>query len=173
MPAGQFFDQDAERSPELVPGHVLRDLAVSELCGAVPVTTQCDLVRLVHEVRAPFGRALWGVLQGLSSAGLVKTEDLPYFLHSMWPFTPPESLRRRVRDLEDEVTRLRDAIHQDRLQMLEVLDRVSYRLTERERKRVAAHGPDDSAPEASLDHSLGYRRRFSPQGSSDGVLRRR
>lgn len=90
----------------------------------------------------------------------------------MWPFTPPERLRKRLRDLEDQVRHLEDLIHQDRLQMLEIADRISYRLTERERKRVAAHGPDD-APEASLDHSLGYRRRFSPQGSDDGVLRRR
>lgn len=75
-----------------------------------------------------------------------------------------KALEQRITALElrMEALELRDGEH--RLQLGELIDKVSYRLVERRRGRgrtAASQEELDADVEPESDHALGYRRRFS------------
>lgn len=69
-------------------------------------------------------------------------------------------LRKRVGELEERIEQLELRAAQDRLGVLEVIERVTKRLEWRERKRAdAAAGPELELEDES-SHALGFARRF-------------
>jgi len=71
-----------------------------------------------------------------------------------------DRLRKRVRDLEERVETLELAQKSGRLELLELMDKITRRLEWRERKRVEA---EQLEPELELEddsRALGYARRF-------------
>ena len=71
-----------------------------------------------------------------------------------------ERVRKRVRDLEERVEQLELRAAQDRLGVLEVIERVTKRLEWRERKRADAAPQLEDPTEDESSHALGFARRF-------------
>lgn len=77
----------------------------------------------------------------------------------MWPFR--ERLWKRIGELEARVNALEYQSATDRLQLLDVLDTVTYRMTERERKRRPPEEPEQPQQlQLVEEHALGAERRF-------------
>lgn len=70
-----------------------------------------------------------------------------------------DRLRKRVRDLEERLEQLELRAAQDRLGVLEVIEKVSRRLEWRERKRSEQVEPELELEDES-SHALGFARRF-------------
>lgn len=70
----------------------------------------------------------------------------------MWPFTrivparEHESCARRLAEAEERIEKLELASMERNLQVLEVAERVSFRLAERKRKRDGKEEPEPTSP---------------------------
>lgn len=71
-----------------------------------------------------------------------------------------DRFRKRLRELEERVDQLETRAAQDRLGLLEVIERVTKRLEWRERKRAEAEADPQLVIDDQDAHALGFRRRF-------------